>query len=74
MIDDESGKTLASASSTELTGKISKKAAAAEVGKLAAKKALAAGIKQVVFDRAGYKYHGRVKELAEAARAAGLEF
>jgi large subunit ribosomal protein L18 len=73
-IDDESGKTLAAASTTELKSKGTKKILAAEVGKLAATKAQAAGIKKVVFDRGGYQYHGRVKELAEAARAAGLEF
>jgi len=48
--------------------------AAREVGKLIAEKALEKGIKQVVFDRGGYLYHGRIKELAEAAREAGLEF
>ena len=48
--------------------------AAAEVGKLVAERALANGIKTVVFDRGGYPYHGRVKALAEAAREAGLEF
>lgn len=74
IIDDATGKTLAAASSRELKGKLAKKAAAAQVGKLAAEKAMAAGIKKVVFDRGGYQYHGRVKELAEAARAAGLEF
>lgn len=74
LIDDESGKTLASASSTELKAKAKKSEIAAQVGKLAAEKAQALGIKKVVFDRAGYQYHGRVKELAEAARAAGLEF
>lgn len=73
-IDDESGKTLAAASSIELKTKGKKSQIAAQVGKLAAQKALKAGIKQVVFDRGGYQYHGRVKELAEAARAAGLEF
>ena len=74
LIDDEAGKTLAAASSKEVKTKGPKAKVAAEVGKLAAQKAIAAGIKQVVFDRGGYKYHGRVKELAEAARAAGLEF
>lgn len=49
-------------------------AAAEAVGRLLAKKAVDAGIKQVVFDRAGYVYHGRIKALAEAARAGGLEF
>jgi large subunit ribosomal protein L18 len=74
IIDDQSGKTLAAATSAEVKGKGTKKELAAMVGKLAAEKALKAGIKQVVFDRGGYQYHGRVKELAEAARAAGLEF
>ena len=73
-IDDATGKTLAAASSRDLKGKVAKKQASIEVGKLAAQKAQAAGIKKVVFDRGGYQYHGRVKELAEAARAAGLEF
>ena len=74
LIDDETGRTLAAASSTEIKTKGKKSEVAAFVGKLAAKKALAAGIKKVVFDRGGYQYHGRVKQLAEAARAAGLEF
>ena len=74
LIDDEAGKTLAAASSKDVKAKGPKAKIAAEVGKLAAEKAIAAGIKQVVFDRGGYKYHGRVKELADAARAAGLEF
>ena len=73
-IDDEQGKTLAAASSTELKSKGKKAEIAAQVGKLAADKAQKAGIKTVVFDRGGYQYHGRVKQLAEAARAAGLEF
>ena len=73
-IDDESGKTLAAASSKELKAKGKKSEMAAAVGKLAAEKALKAGIKKVVFDRGGYQYHGRVKQLADAARAAGLEF
>jgi large subunit ribosomal protein L18 len=73
-IDDEAGKTLASASSKEIKAKVPKKEMASQVGKLAAEKAQKAGIKKVVFDRGGYQYHGRVKELAEAARAAGLEF
>ncbi|OGE80132.1 MAG: 50S ribosomal protein L18 [Candidatus Doudnabacteria bacterium RIFCSPHIGHO2_01_FULL_45_18] len=74
LIDDETGRTLAAASSTEIKTKGKKSEVAAFVGKLAAQKALAAGIKKVVFDRGGYQYHGRVKQLAEAARAAGLEF
>lgn len=79
IIDDEAGKTLAAASSLdkELKDKIScgsNVEAAKAVGELVAKKAIEAGIKKVVFDRGGYIYHGRVKELAEAARQAGLEF
>ena len=74
LIDDESGKTLAAASSAEIKTKGKKSEMAAAVGKLAAEKATKLGIKKVVFDRAGYQYHGRVKELAEAARKAGLEF
>ncbi|MBQ0029575.1 MAG: 50S ribosomal protein L18 [Bacteroidales bacterium] len=71
-----SSKTLASASSLSLgeTGKITKKEQAAKVGELIAKNALAAGITEVVFDRNGYLYHGRVQELADAARKAGLKF
>ncbi len=79
VIDDSRGHTLASASTidaeikAELDGK--KKTARAElVGSLLAKRALGLGIKQVVFDRGGYKYHGRVKALAEAARRGGLRF
>jgi large subunit ribosomal protein L18 len=74
IIDDNDGKTLAAASSAEVKTKAKKSEIAAEVGKLAAQKAQALGIKKVVFDRAGYQYHGRVEQLAEAARAAGLEF
>jgi len=55
-------------------GSTSNKAAAAAVGKAVAEKAVAAGVKQVAFDRSGFKYHGRVKELAEAAREGGLQF
>lgn len=79
VIDDSTGKTLVSASTldNEIKGKFSfcgNKEAAKEVGKLIATKAINSGIKKVVFDRSGYIYHGRVKELAEAAREAGLEF
>jgi large subunit ribosomal protein L18 len=74
LIDDETGKTIIAASSKEVKGKGPKKLMASEVGKLAAQKAVESGIKRVIFDRGGYQYHGRVKELAEAARAAGLEF
>lgn len=74
LIDDASGKTLAAASSKELKAKAKKVDVAAEVGKLAASKAKAAGITEVVFDRGGNRYHGRIKSLAEAAREAGLKF
>ncbi len=74
VIDDVAGKTLASASSKEIKSKAKKSDMAAQVGKLAAEKAKAAGITQVVFDRGGNRYHGRIKGLAEAAREAGLKF
>lgn len=79
IIDDSTGNTLVSASSidTAIKAKIKfggNKEAAHEVGKLIAEKATDKGIKLVVFDRGGYIYHGRVKELADAAREAGLEF
>ncbi|MDP9102660.1 MAG: 50S ribosomal protein L18 [Pseudomonadota bacterium] len=76
IIDDERGVTVASASSLEKAGpdKGSDAAAAAAIGKLVAERALELGIKDVVFDRGGYIYHGRVKALADAAREAGLNF
>ncbi|MGD9671184.1 MAG: 50S ribosomal protein L18 [Hyphomicrobiaceae bacterium] len=79
IIDDVAGKTVAAASSLEkdLKGNLktgADKAAAAVVGKLLAERAVQAGIKQVLFDRGGYIYHGRIKALADAAREAGLEF
>jgi len=74
VIDDLTGKTLASASSLKISDKVSKKEVAAKVGDLIAKNAQDAGITTVVFDRNGYLYHGRVKELAEAARKGGLKF
>ncbi len=74
LIDDENGKTLASASSLEIKGKSAKTDKSAEIGKLIAEKGKALKIEAVVFDRGGYKYHGRVKALADAARAAGLKF
>lgn len=77
VIDDVAGKTIVTASTLdkEYTEKLgSNKEAAKEVGKLVAKRALDKGIKEVVFDRGGYIYHGRVKELAEGAREAGLQF
>ena len=73
LIDDEAGKTLVSASSHEVKGKGNKSDLASQVGKLAAEKALKAGIKEAVFDRGGYQYHGRIKNLAEGAREAGLK-
>jgi len=79
IIADDDGRTVAAASSvdTDLKGKLkvgASKAAAAEVGKLLAERAVKAGVKEVVFDRGGYLFHGRVKALAEAAREAGLSF
>ena len=79
IIDDSAGRTLAAASTMEkdLRGKRktgADQAAAAEIGKLIAERASKAGVKQVVFDRGGYLYHGRVKALAEAAREGGLDF
>jgi large subunit ribosomal protein L18 len=74
VIDDQSGTTLAAASSREVKDKADKSGMAAAVGKLIAGKALAKNINQVVFDRGGYQYHGRVKALAEAAREGGLQF
>ena len=75
VIDDSKGSTLAAASSLE-TAKSDqpKTSVSAVVSKLVAERALAQGITQVVFDRGGYKYHGRVKALAEAAREGGLKF
>lgn len=76
VIDDDTGRTLAAASSLEapLRDRTLTVATASEVGRLVAERAKAAGITSVVFDRGGYKYHGRVKALAETARQAGLEF
>ena len=73
IINDLAGKTLVAASSLGLEA-MPKKEQAAKVGQLIAEKALAAGITSVVFDRNGYLYHGRVKELADAARNGGLNF
>ncbi|MGM9847034.1 MAG: 50S ribosomal protein L18 [Muribaculaceae bacterium] len=73
LIDDLAGKTLAAASSKGLT-EGNKSEIAAQVGKAIAEKALAAGITEVVFDRNGYLFHGRVKSLADAAREGGLKF
>ena len=74
LIDDLEGKTLAAASSKGLEANGTKCEIAAQVGKAIAEKAQAAGISEVVFDRNGYLYHGRVKALADAAREAGLKF
>ena len=77
VIDDLKGHTLASASTLDKDfkgGKGSNVEAAAEVGKLVAERASKAGVKDVIFDRGGYLYHGRVKALAEAAREGGLLF
>lgn len=79
VIDDANGHTIAAASTLEKDFKATKKtgadaAAAAAVGKLVAERAVKAGIKDVVFDRGSYIYHGRVKALAEAAREGGLNF
>ncbi len=79
VIDDSAGRTIAAASTleTDLKGALktgADTAAAAAVGKLVAERAVKAGIKDVVFDRGAYIYHGRVKALADAAREAGLEF
>ena len=77
VIDDASGRTLAAASSLEpelRSASGTKSAEAVVVGKLVAERATAAGVGKVVFDRAGFRYHGRVKSLADAAREAGLDF
>jgi len=77
LIDDQAGKTMATASSMEKEikeQKGTKTEIAKVVGKRIAEKALQAGIDKVVFDRSGYLYHGRVKSLAEAARESGLKF
>jgi len=79
VISEDGTRTLASASTTQIdikaalayTGNIT---AAAEVGKVIAQRAIAAGVTEVAFDRSGFKYHGRVKALADAAREAGLKF
>ena len=74
IIDDANGVTLAAASSLEGDAKGADKDAAAKVGALVAQRAIEKGVKDVVFDRGGYIYHGRVKALADAARDAGLNF
>lgn len=79
VIDDKAGRTLAAASTldADLKKALDNRAnvdAAKEVGRLVAERAKAAGVDEVVFDRGGYRYHGRVKALADAAREAGLKF
>jgi large subunit ribosomal protein L18 len=77
VIDDTTGRTLAAASSLEpeiRSGEGTKTERARTVGRLVAERAKAAGVGSVVFDRAGFRYHGRVKSLADAAREAGLDF
>jgi len=80
IIDDESGRTLAAATSLEpalkerFEGSAATKLAAKVVGEVVAERALEKGISRVVFDRGGYLYHGKVREIAEAARAKGLQF
>ena len=74
IIDDTTGTTLATASSLKMEGGVAKKEVAAKVGEQIAKNAQEAGVQAVVFDRNGYLYHGRIKELADAARKGGLKF
>jgi large subunit ribosomal protein L18 len=74
VIDDVHGKTLAAASSKNITDKLTNVEKSALVGKALAEKALAAGITTVVFDRNGFLYHGRIKGLADGAREGGLKF
>ncbi len=74
MIDDDRGHTLAAATSLEMKRDDTKTDVAKAVGEKIAKSTLSAGITKVVFDRGGYKYHGRVKALADAARSEGLSF
>lgn len=74
LIDDVNGKTIVSASDLDVKSKAKKTERAKEVGQLLAKKAKEKNISEVVFDRAGYKYHGRVAALAEGARDGGLKF
>lgn len=74
VIDDVEGRTIVASDSRNITEAMPKKDMAARVGQDIAKKAQAVGVETVVFDRSGYLYHGRVRELAEAARRAGLKF
>lgn len=73
LINDEKGQTVAAASSIELSKKGKKTLLAEDLGKLIAEKAKKAGVKTAVFDRGSYRYHGRVKAIAESARTAGLK-
>lgn len=74
IVDDIAGKTVASASDLKSKSKDNKSIRAKNIGLEIAKKAIEKGVTQVVFDRNGYKYHGRIKELAEGAREGGLKF
>lgn len=79
IIDDSKGNTLVAASTLDAdlrarAAQLKKKDEAKEVGKLLARRAIEKGLKQIIFDRGGYQYHGRVKSLAEGAREGGLEF
>jgi len=75
LIDDEKGKTILSASDIKIDkNKLNKVQLAKEIGSLLAKKAIENKIEKIVFDRGGYKYHGRIKAIAEGAREAGLKF
>lgn len=74
IINDEIGVTIVSVSASEAKAKGNKTAISLELGKLIAEKAVAKGISRIVFDRNGYKYHGRVKAFAEGARSGGLKF
>jgi len=75
VIDDLAGRTIAAASTTEAgAGKAKKSDAAAAVGARLAEKARAAGVSEVVFDRGGFRFHGRIKALADAARKGGMKF
>lgn len=74
LIDDQTGKTLVAATETEAKAKGTKTERAVMIGKLIATKAKAAKITAAIFDRGGHRYHGRIKALADAARAEGLQF
>ena len=74
LIDDQKGHTIASASESELKGSLKGVKAAEAVGKIIAEKGIAKKVSAVVFDRGGYKYHGRIKALADSARKTGLKF